>query len=202
VSANPEKRRAIFLDRDGVINPLTGFRDGKPRAPDTLADFRYLPGVKESAQRLRDAGFLLVIVTNQPDVARGWQKRTVVEAMNAKAKADLAIDGVEVCYHDEPDRCECRKPNPGMLLRAAKQWNIDLPRSFMIGDRESDVKAGCAAGCSAILVTGGRKGAHDSSDSDNTVPRGPVPSGMVSYFARDLADAANWILAHRSTVKE
>jgi D-glycero-D-manno-heptose 1,7-bisphosphate phosphatase len=190
------KRRAIFLDRDGVINPMTGFRDGKPRAPDTLDDFRYLPGVVESTRRLKEAGFLLVIVTNQPDVARGWQKREVVEAMNAKASSDLGIDDVWVCYHDDHEACACRKPNPGMLLGAAKRWNIDLARSFMVGDRESDVKAGCAAGCASILVTGGSE--------TKEIPLGarlPPASGTVSYFARDLESAAAWILEHSPSTK-
>lgn len=174
-----EKRRAVFIDRDGVIN-RTHFRDGKPRAPSTLEDFEYLPGVEEAIRTLREAGFLTIVVTNQPDVARGWQSRDVVEAMNRKVLDELQVDAVEVCYHDNIDDCLCRKPRPGMLTRSAESWEIDLGRSFMVGDRMSDIAAGSAAGCVSILV--------EPSDADRDAPE---PAARVS----SLLEAARWILA-------
>ena len=143
--------RAVFLDRDGVINEAT-VSDLVPRPPQGLADFRFLPGVEEACRRLRGAQFTLIVVTNQPDVARGTQSAAAVEAMNAKILRELPIQDVLTCYHDDADRCECRKPKPGLLLRAAKERGIDLKNSFMVGDRWRDVEAGRAAGCTSILI--------------------------------------------------
>ena len=145
------KRRAVFLDRDGVLN-RTFVRDGKPYAPQSLEDFEILPGVPEALGRLRAAGFLNVVVTNQPDVATGKQTREVVEAMHALLLKKLQVDAVKVCFHADTDACECRKPKPGMLLEAAGELGIDLQRSFMVGDRWRDVGAAQAAGCQAFFV--------------------------------------------------
>jgi D-glycero-D-manno-heptose 1,7-bisphosphate phosphatase len=101
---------------------------------------------------LREHGFALVVVTNQPDVARGTQTRAVVEAINARLRAELAVDDMVVCYHDTPDGCACRKPKAGMLLDAAARHRLDLRRSFMVGDRWSDIVAGHAAGCTTVLI--------------------------------------------------
>lgn len=144
-------RRAVFLDRDGVINRAV-VRDGKPYPPDSLAELQILPGVAEALQRLRDAGFLNVIVTNQPDVATGKQQREVVEAMHRQLCATLAIDAVEVCYHVDTDNCDCRKPKPGMILKAAAHSGIDLGASSLVGDRWRDVGAAQAAGCQAYFI--------------------------------------------------
>src|SRR5437899_2684085 len=114
------KRRAVFLDRDGVIN-RANVRGGKPYPPDTLEQLEILPGVPEALERLRRAGFLNVVVTNQPDVGSGKQRREVVEAMHARLLKNLQIDAVKVCYHTDADACECRKPRPGMLLEAARE---------------------------------------------------------------------------------
>ncbi len=140
------KRRAVFLDRDGVINRAF-VRDGKPYPPDTLAQLEILPGVAQSLERLRQGGFLNVIVTNQPDVATGKQRREVVEAMHARLLQDLQIDAIKACYHADAARCACRKPQPGMLLEAARELGIDLGRSMVVGDRWRDIGAGQAAGC-------------------------------------------------------
>lgn len=145
-------KRAVFLDRDGVINN-TFFRDGKTRAPSTVEQFSFLPGVREAAQALKNAGFVLIVVTNQPDVVRGWQKREVVEAMNDIVRRELDVEDILVCWHDDHHGCECRKPLPGMILEAADTWQISLESSFMVGDRESDVAAGHAAGCRTFLVS-------------------------------------------------
>src|SRR6185295_8673444 len=144
--------RAVFLDRDGVINrPIV--RNGKPYPPATLAEFEILPGVEEACLRLKDAGWLLVVATNQPDVGRGTQRREEVEEMHAAMCARLPIDRVEVCY--DPGQgipSEFRKPAPGMLLRAAREMEIDLAGSWMVGDRWRDIDCGAAAGCRTIFI--------------------------------------------------
>jgi D-glycero-D-manno-heptose 1,7-bisphosphate phosphatase len=148
-------KRAVFLDRDGVINrPL--IRDGKPYPPGSLVEFELLPGVVEACGRLKEAGFLLVVATNQPDVGRGTQRREQVEEMHAAMSASLPIDRVEVCY--DPGQgapSEFRKPAPGMLLRAARELEIDLSASWMIGDRWRDIDCGAAAGCRTIFIDHG-----------------------------------------------
>lgn len=161
------RARAVFLDRDGVLNRAI-VRDGRPYAPVHLDDFELLPGVVEATHALRGAGFLLVVVTNQPDVGAGRQERGVVEQMNAKLSTWLPLDDIKVCYHVDADQCACRKPQPGMLLEAAEEWGIDLPASIMIGDRWRDVEAGQAARCKTILVDAG----HDerASTPDAVVP--------------------------------
>jgi D-glycero-D-manno-heptose 1,7-bisphosphate phosphatase len=145
---------AVFLDRDGTINAAV-VRDGKPYPPASLDELVILPGADRAIAALRTAGFRTIVATNQPDVALGKQRREVVEAINAALRARLAIDDVRVCYHAEPDGCACRKPKPGLLLDAARDWQIDLARSFMVGDRWRDVDAGRAAGCRTILIESG-----------------------------------------------
>ena len=144
-------RRAVFLDRDGVLNRAF-VRDGKPYPPASLAELEILPGVPETLESLRNAGFLNVVVTNQPDVGTGKQRRDVVEAMNRQLVEALALDAVKVCYHTDLDACACRKPKPGMLIEAAAELGIDLGKSFMVGDRWRDVAAGQAAGCLAFFI--------------------------------------------------
>jgi D-glycero-D-manno-heptose 1,7-bisphosphate phosphatase len=143
--------KAVFLDRDGVINANLE-RNGKPVAPTHLAEFRILPGVEDAARRLKAAGFLLVVVTNQPDVANGFTTRATVEAMHAEVRRRLAVDDIAVCYHVDADNCACRKPKPGMILEAARRHGIDLAASYLVGDRWRDVQAGRAAGCRTIFV--------------------------------------------------
>lgn len=144
-------KRAIFLDRDGVLNRAF-VRDGKPYPPSGLDELEILPGVVEAAFALKQAGFLLVIVTNQPDVARGRCERAIVEAMNAKLVAALGLDAALCCFHDEADNCSCRKPRPGMLTDAAVRMGIDLKASYMVGDRWRDMEAGRLAGSSTLFV--------------------------------------------------
>ncbi len=147
-------RRAVFLDRDGVINQSV-VRNGKPFPPDSLAEMEILPGVADALLRLRSAGFLNVVVTNQPDVATGKQRREVVEAMHAHLLATLALDDVRVCYHVDADVCDCRKPKPGMILAAAREHGIDLGQSSLVGDRWRDIEAGQRAGCANYLINYG-----------------------------------------------
>lgn len=141
----------MFLDRDGVIN-RTLVRNGRPYPPESLKNFDILQGVAETLRNLRAAGFLNIVVTNQPDVATGKQKREVVEAMHDRLRASLAIDDIRACFCVEGANCPCYKPKPGMLLDAARDWNIDLAQSYMVGDRWRDVGAGQAAGCRTIFI--------------------------------------------------
>jgi len=144
-------KRAVFLDRDGVLNRSV-VRAGRPYAPTSLDEFELLPGVLEALTDLRTAGFVLVVVTNQPDLATGRIRPEVAEAIHQKLRALLPIDDIKVCGHVDEDDCSCRKPRPGMLFEAARDWSIDLYRSFIVGDRWRDVAAGKAAGCKTIFV--------------------------------------------------
>lgn len=144
------KRSAVFLDRDGVINEAV-IENGKPRPPRTSAEFRFVQGVKGSTLALSEAGFVLIVVTNQPDVARGNTKREEVDTIHQKIKSELGIDFIYCCFHDDKDNCECRKPKPGMLFTAANELDLDLRKSYMVGDRWRDIAAGAMAGCTTIF---------------------------------------------------
>ena len=144
-------QKAVFLDRDGVINRAV-VRDGKPYPPSNLAALDILPGVGGAMQSLHNAGWLLIVVTNQPDVARGTTSRADVEAINQHLQQCLPIDEFRTCYHDSDDGCSCRKPLPGALLGAAKTFDIDLAASYLVGDRWRDVVAGERAGCRTIFI--------------------------------------------------
>ena len=152
----PARRKAVFLDRDGVLNrPL--IREGKPYPAETLEQFEIYPEVPDACRQLKEAGFLLVVVTNQPDVGRGTLSQSAVEVMHEHMRKLLPIDRVEVCYaagNEEPPD-DCRKPRPGMLLKAARELNIDLKKSFMVGDRWRDIDCGQAAGCVTIFIERG-----------------------------------------------
>lgn len=144
-------KRAVFLDRDGVINANLEL-NGRPVAPTTLQDFRLLPGVEDAVRRLKEHGYIVVVITNQPDVANGLTKRDTVDAMHGLIRARLAVDDIKVCFHSDAAGCECRKPKPGMILAAAAEHGIDLPRSYVVGDRWRDIEAGRAAGCTTIFI--------------------------------------------------
>ena len=143
--------RAVFLDRDGIINRAV-VRDGKPYPPARLEDVEILPGAVAALQRLAAAGYVLVGITNQPDVARGTQSRQVVESINALMLSRLPVREIFVCYHDGVDGCDCRKPKPGLILRAAEKYGVDLSQSWMVGDRWKDIAAGQTAGLKTIFV--------------------------------------------------
>ena len=170
--------RAIFLDRDGVINRAV-VREGKPYPPENLAALEILPGVPDAMRLLRDAGWLLVVVTNQPDVARGTALRADVEEINQYLQGHLPINKIYTCYHDSIDCCSCRKPSPGAILYAAKIYEVDLSNSYMIGDRWSDIEAGERAGCKTIFID------HRYSE------KRPL---KFDYKATSLNEAAIWIL--------
>jgi D-glycero-D-manno-heptose 1,7-bisphosphate phosphatase len=155
-------KRAVFLDRDGVINRAE-IVNGKSFAPQSLEKFELLPGVEEATRKLSDHGFRLIVVTNQPDVALGRIRRDVVEVMHERIRRTLPVDDIKVCYHTDADNCSCRKPKPGMLTEAGRQWGIDLAASYMIGDRWRDIAAGKAAGCKTILVRAEHDDCHAES---------------------------------------
>lgn len=144
-------RRAVFLDRDGVINANLE-RDGRPVAPTTLAEFRLLPGAEDAVRLLKARGFLVIVITNQPDVADGLTEPATVEAMHEIIRARLPIDDIRTCFHNDAAGCDCRKPKPGLILAAAAEHDIDLARSYVVGDRWRDVTAGRAAGCFTIFI--------------------------------------------------
>jgi D-glycero-D-manno-heptose 1,7-bisphosphate phosphatase len=144
-------RKAVFLDRDGVI-VIPEFRDGRSFAPVHLKDYRFYPEVLAALSRLKAAGFLLVVVTNQPEVGRGLIAEEVLMEMHRRLQASFPVDAIKVCRHTGADGCNCRKPKPGMLLEAASELGISLLDSFMVGDRVSDVEAGRAAGCRTVLI--------------------------------------------------
>lgn len=171
-------RRAVFIDRDGVVNRAV-LRDGKPYPPASLSDLRLLPGVRDACRKLREAGFALILITNQPDIARGAVSAQQVAEIHSRLQRYLQLDDIRVCPHDDQDRCDCRKPNPGMLLEAARTLDIDLSSSYMIGDRWRDVEAGHRAGCQTIFVDYGYR---------ERMPAGPF------LRVRSLSEAANWIL--------
>ena len=151
-----EMNHAVFLDRDGVINRALE-REAKPYPPRSLAEFEILPEVPSACAKLKAAGFLLVVVTNQPDVGRGTLPKEIVETIHTEMCRRLPIDRVEVCYHpgQSASDCDCRKPKPGMLLHAAKELGIDLAQSWMVGDRWRDVDCGQAAGCRTVFIDRG-----------------------------------------------
>ena len=150
-----EKKRkdnkAVFLDRDGVINQVI-VRQGKPFPPEDLQDLQVLPGVKESLLRLKMMGFLNLVVTNQPDVARGKTPKQAVDFIHERLVADLALDGFYTCWHDDADNCKCRKPKAGLIEQAALDYQVDLKSSYMVGDRWRDVEAGKMARCRTIYL--------------------------------------------------
>jgi len=172
-------RPAVFLDRDGVLNRAL-MRDGVPHPPQHPDEFELLPGVAEALAQLAAAGFALVVVTNQPDVARGTQTRAGVDALNDRIRTALPVLDVLTCFHDTADGCACRKPRPGLLLEAAGRWHLDPARSFMVGDRWSDIEAGRAAGCRTVLVA-----------RPYSKPERCSPDCRVA----DLTEVAAWILA-------
>jgi D-glycero-D-manno-heptose 1,7-bisphosphate phosphatase len=178
ISGSP---RAVFLDRDGVLNNQV-LRNGKHFVPLSVNEVYIMPGVREGLAALKKEEFLLVVVTNQPDVSRGIVMRETVEEINDYLMSELPLDDFRVCYHDNADNCACRKPQPGNILEAAEEHDIDLKRSFMVGDRWSDVEAGRRAGLRTVFI--------DSSYIEKA-PEAP------DFIARDFTQAVKFILQSR-----
>lgn len=174
-------RRCVFLDRDGVLNKAI-VRNGKPYPPRSLDEVEITEGARLSLDRLRDSGFLLVVVSNQPDVGRGQTPRDDVEAINRIIAEALPLDAIEVCTHDDAENCDCRKPKPGMLLRAGARFGIDLKQSFMVGDRWRDVEAGRRAGCRTVLIGDGY---GENFPSEPTVKVGSL-TAAVDWISRQI----------------
>jgi D-glycero-D-manno-heptose 1,7-bisphosphate phosphatase len=143
--------RAVFFDRDGVINKAI-VREGKAFSPRTLEEFVLAEGVGEAVALLRGRGFKIIIITNQPELARGYISRDLLDRMTDRIRQEAPIDDLFLCPHDDGDRCLCRKPKPGMLIEAARKWGVDLKTSFFVGDTWKDMEAGKAAGCTTLLV--------------------------------------------------
>ena len=142
----------MFLDRDGVINEVVFRGREKPIAPWKLEEFKLIPGIKEPLGELSRIGYHLFVVSNQPDIAKGYIDTSTIEMMNEIILETLPIHDIMICPHDDGHNCNCRKPKPSMLLDLSKKWGIDLKKSFLIGDNWKDIEAGRAAGCRAILL--------------------------------------------------
>ena len=170
-------RAAVFLDRDGVLNEVD-VRDGTPHPPAGVEQLSLLPGVVEACYRLRQLGFVLIVVTNQPDIARGKQTRDEVDRMHDALRVRLPLDDIVVCAHDDVDDCPCRKPRPGMILDAATRLDLDLADSVCIGDRWRDVEAGKRAGVMTIFVDRGY-GERRPTDADAIVASLPAAVEII-----------------------
>ena len=176
-------RRAVFLDRDGVINRAR-VQNGKPYPPANVAELEIVPDAADALADLKRHGFLLIVVTNQPDVARGSQRRDTVEQIHQVLASALPLDQILVCYHSGEDRCDCRKPSPGLLIQAAREHQIDLTQSLMVGDRWRDIDAGLNAGCKTVLIDYGYQ------------EQGPLREPIKRV--KSLREAADWILSWNS----
>jgi D-glycero-D-manno-heptose 1,7-bisphosphate phosphatase len=170
--------QAVFLDRDGVLNEAV-MREGKPYPPDSASEVRIAADAGAALARLKSLGLALIVVTNQPDVARGAQSRDTVEQIHDRIRRALPVDDFVTCCHDDAAGCACRKPKPGLILEGAARNGADPARSFLIGDRWRDIDAGEAAGCRTIWIDRGY------------LERGPSrpPDARVA----SLAEAAAWI---------
>jgi D-glycero-D-manno-heptose 1,7-bisphosphate phosphatase len=143
--------RAVFFDRDGVINRVL-IHDGKPFSPRNLEEFVFNEGIQEAVPKLKDRGYKIIIITNQPDLARGKISQQTLDSMTQKIRGEIPVDDIFVCPHDDHHECSCRKPKPGLILAAAEKWGLDLSASYFIGDTWKDTEAGRAAGCQTILI--------------------------------------------------
>jgi D-glycero-D-manno-heptose 1,7-bisphosphate phosphatase len=167
------RTRAVFLDRDGVLNALV-MRDGVAVSPRAMEDFAIVPDARTSVTRLKDAGFRVFVITNQPDIARGRMSKAVLDEMSSALRAEVPLDDIAICTHDDADGCDCRKPRAGMLHTLAERWQVDLPRSVVIGDSWRDMHAGRAANCKTVML-------GDMTDE-------------ADYCAASLGDAVDLIL--------
>jgi D-glycero-D-manno-heptose 1,7-bisphosphate phosphatase len=180
-------RRAVFLDRDGVLNNAL-VRDGRPYPPRSIEEMVIPWEVAPSLTRLREAGFLLIVLTNQPDISRGILTWADLNAMHEYMSRHLPLDAFRVCDHDDSHGCACRKPKPGLIIRAAEEFDVDRAGSFLVGDRWRDIDAGAAAGCRTVWIDFGYRERGPSEQPSATVP--------------GLTQAVDWILAqeHRCRV--
>lgn len=171
-------RRAVFLDRDGVLN-----KDCLARAPRNLGEFKILPGVKEAIERLKELNLLCIVTTNQPDVGLGLLAQSELGEMHNLLKQFVAIDDILVCPHRQNEGCDCRKPKPGLLFQARNKWDIDLASSYLIGDRVGDIEAGRAAGCKKYILI-----FSETTRRDNKIP------DKKTFLASDICQAVDIIV--------
>ncbi len=167
------QRRAVFLDRDGVLNRVV-WRDGKPASPRRPEELQIIPGVEAALRDLKAAGFLLFGVTNQPDVRRGLMTNGQLDVLHAILDDALPLDEIAACRHDDRDGCGCRKPKAGLLLDLAQRFDVDLQRSWMVGDRDRDTTCGRAAGVGDLLLarpSHSGAGAHSVDDDLHAASR-------------------------------
>jgi D-glycero-D-manno-heptose 1,7-bisphosphate phosphatase len=172
-----KKNRAVFIDRDGVL-VKTNIVDGKSYAVRSLSNFNIFPEAATALALLKTSGYLVIVITNQPDVSNKLIKKSVIEEMHTKLTSELLIDAIFTCYHGQNEGCPCRKPQPGLLLEAAATHHIDFSKSFMIGDRKSDIVAGQSVGCYSIFI-----------DRDYSEPKPKNPDGI----AKNVREATNLI---------
>lgn len=177
-------RRAIFLDRDGVLNEAV-VREGKPYPPASAAEVRIVDGAAEGLARLKELGFFLLVVTNQPDIARGAQSFAELSAINDVLLGALPLDEFFVCPHDSGDACSCRKPKPGLLLQGAESYGLSLPDCFLVGDRWRDMDAAAAAGVPGIWIDYGY------------AERGP--SAPAAARVKNFREAVDWIVSQENS---
>jgi D-glycero-D-manno-heptose 1,7-bisphosphate phosphatase len=173
-------KQAVFLDRDGVV-VVPEARNGRGYAPRRLEDYRFYHDARESLSRLKRAGFLLVVVTNQPDVGKGLISHAVIEEMHGRLVRELRVDAVKACTHRQGENCPCRKPAPGMLLEAIREFDLNPSDCFMVGDRASDITAGRAVGCRGIFIERGYTE--------------PMPQD-AHFIVTSMAEAADVVLRH------
>lgn len=166
---------AVFLDRDGVLC-RTIVRNGKPYAPRRMEDFKLMPNSRYSVMLLKQQGFKVFVVTNQPDIGNGFVTPAIVESMHKKLFEKTMVDDVFLCAHRQDEGCECRKPKPGMLFDASEKHGLDLSKSFMVGDRASDIEAGKKAGCRTIFI-----------DRHYVEPRPHNPEATVNSLQKAVA---------------
>ena len=179
-------KSAVFLDRDGVlVEPV--IRDGRPFPPSSVAELRIFADANAALHRLRARGMPLIVVTNQPDVGDGLIAHSEVDAMHEIMARQLPLDAVRACFHGHGQACDCRKPKPGMILQTAMELGINLAKSFMVGDRKSDIEAGRAAGCATVFI-----------DLGYTLPAPDAPD----YVVHSIAEAANVIIETVLTTQE
>ena len=172
------KRKCVFLDRDGVINvPI--FKDGRSFAPILFDDFEIYPSAYDACQMLKKAGYLIVVITNQPDVGNGKASKSEIERMNQYLKSEELVDDIFICYHSQDEQCVCRKPKAGMIFQALEKYSIDLGASFLVGDRKSDIEVAVSVNCKSIFID------HDYDEVK------PVAQNIT---LKSLKEAAEYIL--------
>ncbi len=170
-------KRAVFLDRDGVLN-----KDLFARAPRNIHEFEITDGAAEAVERLKKLGFLCIVVTNQPDLSKGFLSQSELEKMHSLLKQSVNIDDIFVCTHKHEEDCNCRKPKPELLFQARNKWDIDLASSYLVGDRVGDIEAGQAAGCKKCILV-----FSETTRRDNKIP------DKKTFLASDIHQAVNII---------